>query len=153
MKRILSAVLVLAMVAAMSSPILAVSFSDLGTHWAKASVEYLAGKGVINGYADGTFKPDNKVSRVEFIKMLDETFGLTATTSLSYTDVANSKWYYTYVAKAAAQGYLLNYGTALNPDGELSRQEAAALLRDPSKKQDMYLDMKNIAEYLRQTEQ
>ena len=122
MKRFLSAVLVIVMLAATCNTALAVSFSDTGDHWAKGSVDYLTGKGVVNGYTDGTFKPNNKVSRAEFIKMLDATFGLSATTSIRFTDVESSAWFYPFVAQAAAQGYLLNYGTTLNPDSLYTEQ-------------------------------
>ncbi|MCR5264267.1 MAG: S-layer homology domain-containing protein, partial [Clostridiales bacterium] len=109
-------------------PVFADSFSDISSHWAKANVEYMVRKEIISGYPDNTFRPDNIVTRAEFIKMLDATFGLTETASISYSDVPSSQWYYPYVQQAAAQGYLLNYGTSLNPNGELTREEAAALL-------------------------
>ena len=107
----------------------AASFPDIETDWAINEIEYMVSKGILNGYPeDGTFKPTRIVTRAEFIKMMCETFGLTATTAINYTDVKSGDWYYPYIQKAAAQGFLLNYGSALNPNGQLSRQEAAALL-------------------------
>ena len=72
--------------------------------------------------------PDGQVTRAEFIKMLDETFGLTETTSLSFSDIKSTDWFYPYFAKAEAQGYLLNYGSYANPNGKLTREEAISLL-------------------------
>ncbi len=143
MKHILSGVLVAAMVAASGAFVSAdqVTFTDRfnpdGTlHWAWANgyIPYLVEKNVINGYTqdDGTsiFKPEAKVTRAEFIKMLDETFGLTETADISakYSDVSEANWFYPYFAKAVEQGYILDYGTKANPDGELSREEATSLL-------------------------
>ncbi len=97
--------------------------------WAKKEIDYLVAKGVLNGYAeDNSFHPEWSVTRSQFIKMMVETFGLTASTSISYADVAATDWHYPYIAKAAAQGFLLNYGSYLDPNGQLTRQEAAALL-------------------------
>jgi len=109
-----------------------VSFTDISSHWAKSQINYLVGKNVLNGYKqnNGTyiFKPDGTVTRAEFIKMLDETFGLTATAPINYSDVKTSDWFHPYISKAAAQGYLLNYGTSISPNGKLTREEATTLL-------------------------
>ena len=56
--------------AAISVPFAATEFSDMKDHWAKANVENLRSKGIIDGYEDGTFKPENTVTYGEFIKML-----------------------------------------------------------------------------------
>lgn len=145
MKKALS--LLLSVVLALSSfPMaMAVTFTDeakwpANVSWAKEEIAYMTDKGILNGYAeDGTFRPADNVTRAQFIKMIVETFGLTATTSINYSDVKSGFWYYDYISKAAAQGFLLNYGSSLNPDGDLTRQEAAALLAryldlDPAKK-------------------
>lgn len=143
-KRIVSGVLAAVMVAASASFVAAdqVTFTDRflpdgSLHWAweKGYISYLVEKNVINGYKqdDGTymFKPEDKVTRAEFIKMLDETFGLTETANIStkYSDVKESDWFYPYFAKAVEQGYILSsYGQTANPNGELSREEATSLL-------------------------
>ncbi len=109
-----------------------VTFTDTSSHWAKDQIQYLVSKDVLNGYKQSngtyTFQPDGTVTRAEFIKMLDETFGLTATKSISFNDVKSTDWFYTYFAKAAAQGYLLNYGSSCSPNGQLTREEATTLL-------------------------
>lgn len=109
-----------------------VSFTDISNHWAKPQINYLVSKDVLNGYqqSNGTyvFKPEGEVTRAEFIKMLDETFGLTATAGINYSDVKTTDWFHPYFSKAAAQGYLLNYGTSVSPNGKLTREEATTLL-------------------------
>lgn len=138
-RRILSAVLTVAMIAAVASftgiGAANIAFTDVSGHWAwtGGQIPYLVEKEVLNGYKDestGTysFKPDGEVTRAEFIKMLDETFGLTATTKISYNDISEKDWYYPYFAKAAAQGYILNYGTNGSPNSKITRQEATSLL-------------------------
>lgn len=130
MKRVISALLACALAASAAMTSLAATFTDTEQvrSWAETQIEYLVEKGVLNGRGDGTFDPQTSVKRVEFIKMLDETFGLTDKATISYSDVSTDAWYYEYVARAAKQGYLLGYGTQLNPEGYLTRQEAAALL-------------------------
>ncbi|MBR5313236.1 MAG: S-layer homology domain-containing protein [Clostridia bacterium] len=135
-RRILSAFLAVLMVCSVVTVVSAagVTFTDVSGHWAwsNGSIPYLVDKGVLNGYqqSNGTYKfmPDGQVTRAEFIKMLDETFGLTETTSINFSDVKSTDWFYPYFAKAEAQGYLLNYGTYANPNGKLTREEAITLL-------------------------
>ncbi len=104
------------------------TFSDTASHWAKSNIEYMVEKEILSGYPDGTFRPNNTVTRAEFIKMLDATFGLRETIAINYSDVSSDDWFYSYVQQAAAQGYLLDYGAKLDPNGQLNREEAAALL-------------------------
>jgi hypothetical protein len=135
-KRILS--LVLAVLTVLSTATVAfaasVTFTDVSGHWAwtNGQIPYLVEKGVINGYKENngtsTFRPEVAVTRAEFIKMLDETFGLTKEAAVNFKDVKSSDWFYKYYLRAKAQGYLLNYGTNANPDGYITREEATALL-------------------------
>ena len=125
---------ILSVGAVLSAGAAAVKFTDTDGHWAWTGgyIPYLVEKNVLNGYpkSDGTFyfKPDGQVTRAEFIKMLDETFGLTATKAISYSDVKSSDWFCVYFQKAAAQGYILNYGSSCNPNGKITREEAITLL-------------------------
>ena len=135
-RRILSAFLAFLMVCSLCIVVGAanVTFTDVSGHWAwtGGQIQYLVDKGVLNGYkqTNGTYKfvPDGQVTRAEFIKMLDETFGLTETASINFSDVKSSDWFYPYFAKAKAQGYLLNYGTYADPNGKITREEALSLL-------------------------
>ncbi len=133
-KRILSAFLAILMVCSIVTTVSAanVTFTDVSGHWAVKQIQYLVDKGVLNGYKQPngtyTFNPNGEVTRAEFIKMLDATFGLKATTNISYSDVKTSDWFYPYFAMAAAQGYILNYGTSVNPNGKINREEALSLL-------------------------
>ncbi|MDR3295158.1 MAG: S-layer homology domain-containing protein, partial [Clostridiales Family XIII bacterium] len=47
----------------------AVSFSDIADHWAAGEIGAAVNYGYINGYEDGTFKPENPISRAEFVKI------------------------------------------------------------------------------------
>ena len=70
-------------------------FSDLPSgHWAYGSVVKLVSEGTINGFTDGTFRPDATVSRAEFVKMIGKG---PETSSVVYADVKPGEWYYDYV--------------------------------------------------------
>jgi len=76
-----------------------VSFSDISGHWAKESIEKAVQKGYVDGYEDGTFKPDQSVSRAEFIKMVATALNLPVRGNTSGSD-----WYKPYVTVAEADG-------------------------------------------------
>ena len=53
-----------------------ISFTDLDKHWAKDNIGNLVAAGVISGYPDGTFRPDQKVTREEMVVMLTQIVNL-----------------------------------------------------------------------------
>lgn len=77
-------------------------FTDVpANHPAAQAIQYLKEKGIISGYADGTFKPDNKVNRAEAVKIIvapyvDAAVLATATESV-YADVPAGSWFLPYV--------------------------------------------------------
>ena len=83
-------------------------FTDMSGHWSEASVERLTKAGIINGYPDGTFKPDALVCRAEVAKIICLAFGLEKSKELDYQDVKPDDWYYSYVARA--DQYMQYYG-------------------------------------------
>ncbi len=78
-------------------------FSDCTTsHWANIYVEDLQKKGIIKGYDDGSFRPENTVSREEFVKMVISAAGLyNANAECDFDDVAKNAWFYKYAASAS----------------------------------------------------
>lgn len=76
-------------------------FSDISGHYAENTINKWADSGIISGYPDGTFKPDNPVTRAELAKILTNAFELTETPLLDYTDINSSAWYYPYLKCAA----------------------------------------------------
>ena len=76
-------------------------FSDINGHYAENTINKWADSGIISGYPDGTFKPDNPVTRAELAKILTNAFELTETSPLDYADINSSAWYYPYLECAA----------------------------------------------------
>lgn len=135
MKKIQTKVLaVLVCVLLLATAILSVSaakYTDAKSgDWYYDFVSYMSDKGIINGYTDNTFRPNNYVKRCEFIKMMVVTFGLDAETTINFNDVDEDDWYYEYYSKAAAQGFLgeIFSGNNMYPEEYLTREEAAGLL-------------------------
>ena len=75
-------------------------FNDIDGHWAEDVIEKWQDYGYINGYPDGSFKPDNPVTRGELAKILTSAFELKKGQVPEYSDVSESDWYYPYLEKS-----------------------------------------------------
>jgi len=100
--------------------------------WYTGYVNALVAEGVINGYEDDTFRPNEELSRAEFAKMVVEAYGLeiAADADHPFTDVED-KWYKDYVVTLYANG-LINgtTDTTFSPDAQLKRIDFAKLAVD-----------------------
>lgn len=76
-------------------------FSDIEGHWAEKVIEKWQNFGYVNGYPDGSFKPDNPVTRAELTRILVTAFELTNSESVNYDDVSEDDWYYSYLEKSS----------------------------------------------------
>ena len=101
-------------------------FSDVEM-WAKQDINELAAAEVVSGYGDGTFRPDNAVTRAEFVTMLMRIIGENGNTS-AFADV-NGHWAEKYIDKASEYGYINGYedGT-FRPDNNITRAEAVTIM-------------------------
>lgn len=102
---------------------------DIKGHWAEGTINEWLGKGMVSGFPDGSFRPDQPVTRAEFIIMVNKAFEFTGTAEVTFSDVSSTDWFYNEVAKAVKEGYITGYedGT-FKPNNPISRQEAAAIL-------------------------
>lgn len=124
------------------------TFPDAVQHWAGGVISALQVSDVVDGYTDGTFRPDRTLTRAEFVKMLVEAIGLpypseVGEVNVPFIDVASSEstpahWSRPYVEKALSSKIVLpqDYGDTFRPDEAISREEAAYLLLKGS---DVYL--------------
>ena len=103
--------------------------TDISGHWAQVKIQSWIDKGLIKGYPDGTFKPDQDITRAEFMALVNRAFGYTAVAPITYTDVKAGSWYAPEVAKAQAAGYITGYpdGT-MKPENPISREEVATII-------------------------
>ncbi|MFD1886517.1 S-layer homology domain-containing protein [Paenibacillus wenxiniae] len=125
---VLSASLVLPL-AGVAYPTSVHAASDTQNHWARNVLNEWQTKGFISGFADGSLKPDQSVTRSQLAALINKAYGFTRTTSIQYTDVQTSDWYYNDVAIARAQGYMEGYkDSTFQPNKQVSRQELAVIL-------------------------
>lgn len=131
------------------------AFTDTQNHWAadaiaKWSEEYQ----IIQGYEDGTFRPDNSITRGAFAGILDRFLKFqTQAPAETFTDTAGTYWESAILKLNAAGIYLGNNGKAL-PGDTITRQQAVTMIArafgvDAATDTLSYLDAEQFAEYAR----
>ena len=131
MKRTLKVLLALLFGIVITVPAFAYPDVD-STHWAAKQIEELTEKGVIVGYPDGTFKPDENVSRAEFASMAIKALGQEHTTvaqPVTFTDIDTSFWAYDAIQKALYFDLIScpPQGEPFRPDDTVTRAESISV--------------------------
>jgi hypothetical protein len=107
-----------------------VKFDDVSeNHWAKDFVAELAALQIIQGFPDGSFRPDEQLTRAQFAAMLSQAFQkVQVRNPISFRDVSTKHWAYNAVRDAYSTGFLAVSGTQFNPAQSLSRMEVLLTL-------------------------
>lgn len=128
------------------------TFKDINGHWAKEYIEWAADNGIINGYKDGYFKPDKKLSRAEFIQIITSIKGtdLIEVPEIDTKDVPTSAWYRKAFEDLIGMRILGNIET-FKPEEAITRDEAFGLLAQlfPYKEQQYQLSFADNADIRR----
>ena len=88
------------------SPFESNSFSDVDGHWANKYINSSAKKGWVNGYPDGSFKPDQYITRAEFVTLVNNVLERRVhkenilENARAFPDLLESKWYYEAMQEA-----------------------------------------------------
>lgn len=103
--------------------------SDISNSWAKSYIEKGVKTGYISGYPDGSFRPENTVTRGAFCKIVNQALGLTNTAPISFTDVKPTDTFYKEIQKGVYAGYISGYeDNTFRANQTITRQQAAAML-------------------------
>ena len=122
------------------------TFTDIKSHANKAAIEALASRGIINGMGNGTFAPDSNMTRAQFATITVRALGLTPKANNNFSDVKSTSWYAGYVGTANSYGIVNGVGSGkFNPDGTITRQEAATMVARAAKLCGMNTDYSNAA--------
>lgn len=133
MKNLLKTVFSLVAAAICIMPASAFQFPDVPTnHWASQQIQILSDKGVIVGYPDGTFQPDENVTRAEFASMAIKALGQEHTKvaqPVTFTDITPDFWAYDVIQKALYFDLISaeKDGAEFRPDDSVSRAEATTV--------------------------
>lgn len=117
-------------------------FYDTFNHWAESDINFTSNTlKVFKGYGDFTFRPENNITRAEFITILARTayrqnqMKEIYTSDMSYSDMSNKHWSYTFIISMNEHLKTNEYtlkdifpGSTFYPDKAITREESAALI-------------------------
>ncbi|MGO4540179.1 S-layer homology domain-containing protein [Paenibacillus sp. 2TAB19] len=105
-------------------------FTDLDNHWAKDAIMKLAQAGIVEGFLDGTYRPDTKVTREQFVAMLAKKLHISEgakDSSVVFNDVATTRWSKPAIDAALFHRWILaeEFGGSFVPQQLVTREEMA----------------------------
>jgi hypothetical protein len=107
-------------------------FSDVDeSHTNQKAIRYLKEQGVVKGYDDGGFHPENEINRAEFLKVIMEAKGLDAAERSHCFDDVTDQWFAPYICAALDLGLIAGYddGT-FRPERSINFAEASKIITE-----------------------
>lgn len=110
-----------------------VTFPDVPRqHWSYDNVSKAVQAGIVQGYPDGSFSPENALSRVEMAVLFAKAIGAGGIVSeeVPFADIDPAYWALPVLMQMKAEGWVTGYGDdTFRPDSTATRAEFAALLK------------------------
>lgn len=113
-----------------------ITFSDVENHWARASIEKAVKLGIVNGFSDGSFRPNGTVTRAEFAVMISRALKLEGNADgSSFKDYSSIPgWAQAHVARVADAGLISGYSDeTFRANTQLTRAELAVIIARAAK--------------------
>lgn len=119
-----------------------VTFADIAGHQNQAAIEALAAREIINGKSADAFEPDATMTRAEYATIVVKALGLPIKEEAKFEDVKEGYWFYSFVNTAYHYGIIAGVSdTEFNPNGTITREEAAVMTARAAKLCGMDTDM------------
>lgn len=132
-------------------------YSDIRGYWARESIEYCAENGILSGTTDGTFLPENPVTRGMVVMALWRLAGEPTAEEAGFADVPDGAWYETAVNWATEKGIVSGFDAGhFGPEQNVTREQLATILygfarysgKDLSAQTpEQYTDWETLSEY------
>ena len=118
------------------------TFADIKNHENQAAIEELASCGIIGGKSNTSFDPDATMTRAEFATIITRGLGLESKAVTVFADVTDNEWYAGFVGTAYTYGIVTGTSsTTFDPNGTITRQEAAVMTARAAKLCGMKTDL------------
>lgn len=109
-----------------------IKFTDMDSHWSAQYVKAVSDKGILNGYPDKTFKPDNSMTRAEMIAAIMKAFKFGSTSKKVHKfndEFVTPSWALPYINKAYEMGITKGFDdNTIRPSANVTRAEVCTIL-------------------------
>lgn len=119
-----------AMAAILACSVSAAVFTDVADNTAEGSaIKVMYDRGYIQGFGDGTFRPQATLTRAEFVTIINKMYGYKVEAKNIFSDIHEKSWYYADVMRAVAAGYIKGMGDGtFHPNEAVTREQVCVML-------------------------
>ena len=105
-----------------------VNLTDIAGHWAESNIRSMVARGAVTGYPDNTFRPNNTITRAEFIAIVIKAFNIQEPGEKVFGDT-DSHWAKSAISTAVASGIASGYNEqTFGPNDPVTREQMAAMI-------------------------
>ena len=123
-----------------------VTFADIADHSNQQAIEALAAREIINGKSADAFDPDATMTRAEYAAIVVKALGLPMKEEAKFEDVTKTDWFFPFVNTACSYGIINGISeTEFNPNGTITREEAAVMTARAAKLCGMNTELETAA--------
>ncbi len=106
------------------------AYTDTQNHWAEKQINNFSVNGIISGYLDNTFRPNNNMTRAELVSVINRLLSNKVQSTKYVPDINSKDWYYIDVKKAIASGILEGDASGnVRPNDLITREEAICIIQ------------------------
>ena len=106
------------------------AYTDTEGHWAEKKINELSLNGIISGYADGSFKPNNNMTRAELVTVLNRLLGNKIENTRYVPDISVKDWFYSEIRKGIESGFIEGDASgSVRPNDLITREEAICMIQ------------------------
>ena len=106
------------------------AYTDTNGHWAEKEITNLSLNGIISGYSDNSFKPDQNMTRAELVTVINRLLGNSVQNTKYVPDINAKDWFYTEIRKGIESGVMQgNAEGYVRPNDFVTREEAIVMLQ------------------------
>ena len=123
-----------------------VTFADIAGHSNQLAIEALAAREIINGKSADAFDPDATMTRAEYAAIVVKALGLPMKEEAKFEDATKTDWFFPFVNTACSYGIINGISeTEFNPNGTITREEAAVMTARAAKLCGMNTELETAA--------
>ena len=111
------------------TPVVQAAPADIAGHWVEDSVKSLIDQGILNGYPDGSFRPDQSITRAELAKTLATAYELIAASHQEQFTDTKGHWAEDFIAALTEAKIITGYPDgSFKPEAPVTRAEMVVML-------------------------
>ncbi len=105
--------------------------NDISGHWAEKTITSWQNTAKISGYEDNTFRPDNAITRAEFVHLINTMMPSEQNSTIYFEDVSKNDWFYNDISKAVSNHIVFGFeDNTFRPNEMLTRAQAAVIINN-----------------------